>query len=51
MVFVPSFLYLLVLMNAAMLTSGMAQLESMKVQVEQMTDEIEEMFQKAIPPQ
>ncbi|HSG81630.1 MAG TPA: hypothetical protein VLC48_05235 [Gemmatimonadota bacterium] len=51
MVFVPSFLYLLVLMNAAMLTSGIAQLESMKVQVEQMTDEIEEMFQKAIPPQ
>ena len=48
-VLVPSFLYILVLMNAAMITTSVSQIEGLRLQVEQLTDDIEEMFQKASP--
>lgn len=48
-VFVPSFLYILVLMNAAMITTSVSQIESLRLQLEQMTEEIEDAFQKASP--
>jgi type II secretory pathway component PulF len=48
-VFVPSFLYILVLMNAAAVTSSVAQFEALRQQVELLTDEVEEMFQNVSP--
>jgi type II secretory pathway component PulF len=48
-VFVPSFLYILVLLNAAMVTSTVAEMEALRLQFEQLTDEIEKTFQNAPP--
>jgi type II secretory pathway component PulF len=50
-VLVPSFLYLLVLMNAAMITSGVAQIESLQQQIELLTDEVDKMFRETGPEQ
>ncbi len=49
-VLLPSLLYSFALLDAALVTSAIAQVEGLTLQVEQLTDEIDRMFEEATAP-